>query len=218
MGHATSLWNPRNSDYIYGIRQGIHIITLEVTAAYLRRAAKIVEEVARRGGIILFVGSRKGQTRIVVNAAKLAGGYHVFEKWTPGTLTNGQQVLKNCALKAVDVRDEEIPELGPHLENWPPLKPDLVICLNPVENEPLLHECGALIIPTIGIIDTDADPTRVTYPIPANDDSLRSVGLLAGVLGRAGQEGQRLRMKEAKSDMPTYNPISVDAITQYDNL
>lgn len=218
MGHAISLWNPRNSDYIYGIRQDIHIISLEVTAAYLRRAAKIVEEVARRGGIILFVGTRKGQTRTVVNAANLAGGYHVFERWTPGTLTNGQQVLNNCALKAVDVRDQEIPELKPHLDNWPPLKPDLVICLNPLENKPLLHECGSLTIPTIGIIDTDADPTRVTYPIPANDDSLRSVGLLAGVLGRAGQEGQKARIREAKADMPTYEPIAIEEITRYDNL
>lgn len=218
IGHATRLWNPANSDYIYGQRDGVHIISLEATAAYLRRAAKVVEEVAKRGGIILFVGTRKGQARIVVNAAERAQGYHVFERWIPGALTNGQRVLSGCGLQVVDAKDRPVPNMEQHLENWPPLKPDLVVCLNPLENEPLLHECGLLTIPTIGIIDTDADPTRVTYPIPANDDSLRCVAVVAGVLGRAGQAGQKARLALADKGETTYEPISIEEIKQFDNL
>ncbi|KAI5304650.1 37S ribosomal protein, mitochondrial [Ascosphaera pollenicola] len=218
IGHATRLWNPSNSDYIYGQREGVHIISLEVTAAYLRRAAKVVEEVAKRGGIILFVGTRKGQARIVVNSAKLAQGYHVFERWIPGALTNGQRVLSGCSLQVVDAKDRPVPNMEQHLENWPPLKPDLVVCLNPLENEPLLHECGLLTIPTIGIIDTDADPTRVTYPIPANDDSLRCVAVIAGVLGRAGQAGQKTRLALADKGETTFDPITMGEIKQFDNL
>src|SRR5277367_4850528 len=211
LGHATSLWNPRNSAYIFGIRDGIHIISLDATFSYLRRAAKIVTEIARRGGLILFVGTRDGHEDIVVNAARRAGGYHVFDRWTPGSLTNGQQILGRCAVKVVDVLDRELPQYSARMAEsaaagaHPVLKPDLVICLNPLENEACLHECGLHNVPTIGIIDTDADPSWVTYPIPANDDSLRCVMLVAGVLGRAGEEGQRMRLEEAQKGRSTYN-------------
>jgi small subunit ribosomal protein S2 len=212
LGHSTSRWNPQNSRYIFGVRDGIHIISLDVTAAYLRRAAKVVEEVARRGGIILFVGTRKGQKQCVVRAAELSRGYHIFERWIPGSLTNGQQILGSCETKVVNAIDEELPEFAPHLAQRSVLKPDLVVCFNPVENEVLLHECGLHNIPTIGIIDTDADSTRVTYPIPANDDSLRCVQLIAGILGRAGEEGQRRRMDEAAKGILSYEPVKPEEI------
>lgn len=213
LGHATSIWNPRNSGYIFGVRQGVHIISLDVTAAYLRRAAKVVEEVARRGGLILFVGTRSGQRRIVVNAADLAKSCHVFERWVPGSITNGQQILGHCEVKVVDALDNELPQYKEHIRDHAALRPDLVVCLNPIENEALLHECGLYNIPTIGVIDTDADSTRVTYPIPANDDSLRSIALIAGVLGRAGEQGQKRRLEEsAKGDIP-YEPIDEKEIT-----
>ncbi|KAH0566364.1 hypothetical protein GP486_000222 [Trichoglossum hirsutum] len=193
LGHATSLWKPQNQRYIFGIHQGIHIISLDITAAHLRRAAKVVEGVCERGGLVLFVGTREGQDRCVVNAAKLAGGCHLFERWIPGSITNGQQILGKCKMKVVDDLDNELEGYEEQLIDRPTLKPDLVICMNPLENYVLLHECGLNGIPTIGVIDTDADPTWVTYPIPANDDSLRCVNLIAGVLGKAGEEGQRRR-------------------------
>ena len=204
LGHSTSRWNPQNSRYIFGIREGVHIISLDQTAAYLRRAAKVVEEVAAKGGLILFAGTRKGQKRAVVKAAEMAKGYHIFERWIPGCLTNGQQILGHCEKKIVNGLDEEVKIWQEELENYRALKPDLVICLNPVENVVLLHECGLNNVPTIGIIDTDADPTRVTYPIPANDDSLRAVTLIAGVLGRAGQAGQERRLEQARMGQLTY--------------
>ena len=213
LGHSTSLWNPRNSGYIFGIREGIHIISLDITASYLRRAAKIVTEIARRGGVILFIGTRAGQEEIVVNAARSAGAYHVFDRWVPGSLTNGQQILGHCQHKVVDILDRELPHFNEKLRranNFPVLKPDLLVCLNPLENEVCLHECGLYNVPTIGIIDTDADPSWVTYPIPANDDSLRCITLLAGVLGNAGKEGQKMRMKQASKGQATYSTKKVE--------
>jgi small subunit ribosomal protein S2 len=212
LGHSTSRWNPQNSRYIYGIREGVHIISLDVTAAYLRRAAKVVEEVAARGGIILFAGTRKGQKRSIVRAAELAGAYHIFERWIPGSLTNGQQILGHCATKVVNALDEELPEFKADLADRPSVKPDLVICLNPVENVVLLHECGLHNVPTIGIIDTDADPTRVTYPIPANDDSLRGTNLIAGILGRAGEAGQKRRIEMAREGKTLYKPVTASEL------
>ncbi|UKZ87399.1 uncharacterized protein TrAFT101_003204 [Trichoderma asperellum] len=198
MGHNTSLWNPANSRYIYGVRQGVHVISLETTAAHLRRAARVVEEVAYRGGIILFVGTRKGQMEIVTRASELAGAYHLFTKWTPGAITNRDVILKTQGMKVVDHLDKELDGFDMFKGTARPLLPDLVVCLNPLENYTLLYECGLKNIPTIGVIDTNTDPSWVTYTIPANDDSLRAMALVAGVLGRAGEAGQKRRIQDAK--------------------
>jgi len=207
IGHATSLWHPANAKYIFGIRgidDPIHIISLDVTAAHLRRACKIVHGVTERGGLVLFVGSREGQARAVVKAAQMAQGCHLFTKWIPGSITNGQQILGRCKKRVVDEHENEVEGFEDQLLQKAALKPDLVVCLNPLENYVLLHECGLNNIPTIGIIDTDANPTWVTYPIPANDDSLRCVQVIAGVLGRAGQEGQAVRKANAARGIVDY--------------
>jgi len=170
MGHHASLWNPANSRYIYGVRQGIHIISLETTAAHLRRAATVVEEVSYRGGLVLFVGTRRGQMEIVTAAAKEAKACHLFTKWTPGSITNRDIILRDRLVKIVNEHDSDLPGFERHLNQTRPLLPDLVVCLNPLENYTLLYECGLASIPTIGVIDTDADPSWVTYTIPANDD------------------------------------------------
>lgn len=170
MGHHTSIWNPANARYIYGIRQGIHIISLEETAAHLRRAARVVEGVAFRGGLILFVGTRPGHSQIVTKAAELSESCHLFTKWTPGTITNSDQILPGLPMKILDQHDKPIEGFQEHLNDRRALVPDLVVCLNPLENAIMLRECGLSDVPTIGVIDTNADPTWVTYPIPANDD------------------------------------------------
>jgi small subunit ribosomal protein S2 len=206
-GHVTSLWNPANARYIHGMRQGVHIISLEVTAAHLRRAAKVVQEVSRRGGMVLFVGTRDGQDRVVSRAAELAKGYHLFERWIPGSITNGKQILGRCLTKVVDQFDKDVPGFDEQLYDRPVLRPDLVVCLNPLENYVLLHECALNNIPTIGVIDTNADPTWVTYPIPANDDSLRCIQVIAGVLGRAGEAGTKQRLAAAAQGEVTYRPV-----------
>jgi small subunit ribosomal protein S2 len=170
LGHHTSVWNPMNQKYIYGVRAGIHIISLEETAAHLRRSAKIIEGVAYHGGLILFVGNRKGHAPAVVKAATMAGGCHLFYRWIPGTLTNGNQILRKCDIMAVDKDDKKVDGFEEKIAEWRALKPDLVVCFNPMENYLLLHECSYNNIPTMAVIDTNADPTWVTYPIPANDD------------------------------------------------
>lgn len=103
-------------------------------------------------------------------------------------------------MKVVDALDQEVPGNRDQAEKAI-VKPDLVVCLNPLENVPLLHECGLNNVPTVGIVDTNGDSTKVTYPIPANDDSLRSVGVIAGALGRAGEAGQKRRLESAMSRM-----------------
>lgn len=98
----------------------------------------------------------------------MSNGCHLFEKWIPGTITNGKMIVGHGSVIEMDSLDVMNPH-GP-TAGASPVKPDLVVCLNPLENYTLLHECGLYGIPTIGIIDTDVNPTWVTYPIPANDD------------------------------------------------
>ncbi|KAH7029068.1 ribosomal protein S2, flavodoxin-like domain-containing protein, partial [Microdochium trichocladiopsis] len=211
MGHNTSLWNPANGRYIFGVREGIHIISLEQTAAHLRRAASIVDGVAYAGGNILFVGNRPGQTRMVVQAARMAKGYHLFTKWPAGAITNSDVLLRALPVEMVDEHDNPIASLSYHDMDAQPVKPDLVVCLNPLENYVLLHECALANIPTIGVIDTNAEPTWVTYPIPANDDSLRSVATIASILGRAGEEGNQRRLQAAAQGTVTWETPSAVA-------
>ncbi|KAM0277268.1 hypothetical protein ACHAQH_005926 [Verticillium albo-atrum] len=210
LGHHRSRWNTSNARYIYGVRDNIHIISLETTASHLRRAARVVEEVAYYGGLILFVGTRPGQMDIVTKAAGRSGGCHLYGKWTPGAITNRDFILRDREVVFLDENDKSVPGFDGHVMDRRPMVPDLVVCLNPMENKTLLNECGLATIPTIGIIDTDADPTSVTYAIPANDDSLRSTSLIGGILGRAGQEGQKRRKDAAAEGQVTWeNPVEV---------
>lgn len=119
---------------------------------------------------MLFVGSRKGQERSVVKAASRANGYHLFDRYIPGSFTNGQHILGHGELTVVDQLDRKIEGFKEQLQEKSSVLPDLVICLNPQENRALLRECALLNIPTIGVIDTNTDPSWVTYQIPANDD------------------------------------------------
>ena len=116
----------------------------------------------------------------------------------------------------VDEFDREVSGFDEQLVDRSVLKPDLVICLNPLENYVMLHECALANIPTIGVIDTDANPTWVTYPIPANDDSIRCIQVIAGVLGRAGQEGQAKRRIAATNGRITYAPSEGFTVPEHD--
>ncbi|CAG8599515.1 1891_t:CDS:2 [Paraglomus occultum] len=188
LGHSTSLWNPVTFPFIFGTRAGISIINLEYTIVYLRRACKVVREVALRGGLILFVGTRPGFAQATVEAARRCDGYQVTKRWLPGTISNSRQILGKLTPTHPD-DGGGLPEV---------FKPDLVIVLNPLENAIVLAETKQANIPTIGITDTDFDPRKVTYPIPANDDSVRGITLIAGVLSVAARDGLNHRKKLLK--------------------
>lgn len=191
MGHSTSLWNVATQPYIYGIRQGIHVIDLDITIAHLRRACTVISNIVAKKGIILFVGTLRGQKGCVIQAAKRANGFHIFNRWIPGAITNRSQVLKHGKIKksSIITNEEKITQKNDKTYHLSVL-PDLVICLNPIQNKILLRECAKTHIPTIGIIDTNVDPTCVTYPIPCNDDSLRSVEMIIGILSRAAEDAK----------------------------
>ncbi|CAG8502000.1 4815_t:CDS:2, partial [Dentiscutata heterogama] len=208
IGHSKSLWNPNTSPFIFGIRHGISIINLEHTLIYLRRACKVTREISYRGGIILFVNTRGGGfARATINAAKRCKQFQLTTRWLPGTITNSQQILGHLMPK-------EPEELLPKV-----FKPDLIILLNPLENAIVLEEAKHGNVPTIGIVDTDFDPRKVSWPIPANDDSVRGVELIAGVLSVAARDGliQRRKMMEKMESQKIKNKSIIVKVTSKEN-
>ncbi|CBQ69253.1 related to MRP4-mitochondrial ribosomal protein, small subunit [Sporisorium reilianum SRZ2] len=199
VGHSLSSLKPANQPYIYGQRHGVAIFDLErATLPALRRAASVVKAVAERDGVVLFVGTRAGQQAAVLAATKRLGanGFHVTaERWMPGVITNAPKLLASAILKSMEDLDPSGSGNTNRLASQT-LQPDLVIVLNPVENSSAIREATQANIPTIAITDSDVDPRSVTYPIPANDDSIRSVELIIGVLSKAGEEGLRARAKK----------------------
>ena len=183
LGHATSLASPAFLPYTYGTRAGLSIIDLDQTLPLLRRAANVARAIAEADGLILFVGT--GNEAIGTAARKAASrlganGFHIDSRWLPGLLTNPFEVLGEQAARGTNV------------------KPDLVVFLNPLENMKALRECGIARVPTIGIIDSNADPRIVMYPIPANDESIRTAELIVGTLSIAGREGVQRRLEKEK--------------------
>ncbi|CCE64167.1 hypothetical protein TPHA_0G03270 [Tetrapisispora phaffii CBS 4417] len=199
LGQSTALWRASTQPFIYGEYKGIHIIDLNQTLHYLKRAAKVVEGITEQGGIVLFLGTREGQKKALYEAAKRTRGYYVSSRWIPGTLTNPTEISSSWERHEVDMLDRPTGrELSPE-EQTGIVKPDLLVILNPTENRNALNEAMQARVPTIGIIDTDSEPSIVTYPIPGNDDSLRSVNLLLGVLAKAGERGLKNRLQKASN-------------------
>ncbi|PWY99974.1 ribosomal protein S2 [Testicularia cyperi] len=197
VGHSLSSLKSAHQPYIYGQRHGVAIFDLErATLPALRRAASVVKAVAERDGVVLFVGTRPGQQAAVLAATKRmnGNGFHVTaERWMPGVITNAPKLLASAILKSME-GTQQVPNTNRLASQT--LQPDLVIVLNPVENAFAIREATQANIPTIAITDSDVDPRSVTYPIPANDDSIRTVELVVGILSKAGEEGLKLRAKK----------------------
>lgn len=212
VGHSMASASPAFQPWIYGTRHGVAQIDVEnATMPALRRAAKVVQETVLRDGVVLFIGTTRDTQRAVVQAANRLGGngYHVTtQRWLAGSLTNAPVLLQNAVMASAHDYTKQWEQhkanSGVDLDqiNGIPnstvfaskiLRPDLVILLNTKENRFAAKEATLMNIPTIGIVDTDVDPRLVTYPIPANDESVRVQELIVGVLSKAGEEGHRQR-------------------------
>ncbi|KAJ3151889.1 37S ribosomal protein, mitochondrial [Geranomyces michiganensis] len=233
LGHARQSWNQNMLPYIYGERQGIHIINLEHTIVMLRRAINVTREIALRGGNILFVGTKPAIHRLTVEAARHADAYFATS-WVGGTITNKERVLRRSVgydpdkvmqtlmppedaepakgsssrrgLKAqaaaASSGGEEDSATGRRQSSQGPKNPqpyvhtpDLLIILDYANNAWAVREANQANIPVIAICDTDCNPRRVQYPIPANDDSVTGVELIARALSMASREGRTMRME-----------------------
>ncbi|KAI3403074.2 hypothetical protein KGF56_004134 [Candida oxycetoniae] len=198
MGHATASFRASFQPFLYGVYNGIHLIDLNQTIEQLRLACKVIEGVSEKGGVILYVGTHKNWSiqESLVAASNRSKGYYVSKRWIPGTITNYIEVtkqIKDPKMKQhVDMENTPV-ESGRNFFNSI-IKPDLVVLLNPVDNRNCIKECISACIPTIALCDTDMEASLITYPIPCNDDNVRSVNLMLGILSKAAETGLNKRL------------------------
>ncbi|NLO92142.1 MAG: 30S ribosomal protein S2, partial [Elusimicrobia bacterium] len=192
-GHQTSRWNPKMARYIFGERNGIHILDLQKTAKEIKKAYTFMKDKAQAGATFLFVGTKKQAQDILHQEADRAGVPCVYEKWLGGTLTNFATIrrsverlnelekwerdglFKAISKKEVSRLTKEMTRMKKFLGGMRDLRgtPDVMFIIDPVDNMGALLEAKILNIPIVAVCDTNSDPDMVTYPIPGNDDAAR---------------------------------------------
>jgi small subunit ribosomal protein S2 len=219
-GHQTHRWNPKMRNYIYGSRNGIHIIDLSQTVPLLHQALVAVAEAVSKGGRVLFVGTKRSAAEQVADAAKRSAQYYVNSRWLGGTLTNWKTISHSIkTLRQVDetlgkensgLTKREMLELTRTKEKLDKAlggikdmggTPDLLFVIDTNKEQIAIKEANRLGIPVIAVIDTNSDPAGVTFPIPGNDDAGRAVALYCDLISRACIEGISLAQSGSGVDI-----------------
>ena len=209
-GHQASRWNPKMFPYIYAEQNGIHVIDLVQTSRLLTHAYTYLKKSSAEQKQILFVGTKRQASSIIVQEAKRCGACYIDHRWLGGTLTNWNTVQTRVGyLKELDKREEtgeldklpkkeaallrrEHDKLRQNLGGLRELKqiPDVVIVVDPKRENTAVLECKKLGIPIIAILDTNCDPNVIDIPIPANDDAVRSIELILSTLANGILSGK----------------------------
>ncbi len=204
-GHQTKRWNPKMKEYIYTSRDDIYIIDLNKTAEKIEEAYQALKDIAANGGKVVFVGTKKQAGEAAKEAATRTDSYYVTERWLGGTLTNFRTIRKRInrleqiekmrengtfdvlPKKEVLKINKEYEKLLIYFEGIREMKklPDAMVIVDPKKEYNAIREAHKLNIPVFGIVDTNADPDDLDYPIPGNDDAVRAINLVFGVLGNA---------------------------------
>ena len=216
-GHQTRRWNPKMRRFIFGERGGIHIIDLQQTERLLEQAQQFAAEVASRGGTVLFVGTKKQARDAVKDAASKAGMPYVNQRWLGGLLTNFQTINRRIRRlhQLTDWTEDGTLELLPTRERIGAINereklemnlggvrdmqrtPDAIFIVDLKTETIAVREAERLRIPIIGLVDTNVDPDPVTYPIPGNDDAIRSCKLVVDAIGDVvAERAARFRAEE----------------------
>ncbi len=210
-GHQTKRWNPKMKEFIFGERNGIHIIDLQKTLKMFKEASRFVTELAAAGQNILFVGTKRQAQEAIAEEAKRCSMYWVNQRWLGGLLTNYVTIQKSIKrLKELDEmsqdgRYEMLPKKEviklererKHLElNLAGIKempglPDAIFVIDSNKEEIAVQEANKLEIPVIAVVDTNCDPDPVSHVIPGNDDALRAIRLFASKIAEAVLEGKQ---------------------------
>ena len=233
-GHRTQRWNPRMKPYIFEERHGIYLINLEETHRQLKEACEFLEKVARRGEQVLFVGCKKSAQEGIKEQASRVGCPYVADRWLGGTLTNLQTIRKSVKrLEFIENLNksgemDKYPkqeasvlrrELSKLLRNFSGIRnmerpPGAIVIMDTVRETNAIAEAKRLSIPIVAIVDTNADPEVVDYPIAGNDDAIRSIKILTQTLADAIEKGQseagkKTNPKEkAKETEPSIEAVS----------
>jgi small subunit ribosomal protein S2 len=219
-GHQTARWNPKMGEYIYGDRNGIHIIDLTQTVPMLDAALNIVRETVAKGGRILFVGTKRQAQKPIAEAADKCAQFYMNHRWLGGTLTNWKTVSQSIQrLKQLDElmghgaegmtkkerlnMEREQSKLQASLGGIREMggTPDLIFIIDVGKEDLAILEAQKLGIPVIGVVDTNCSPKGVDYVIPGNDDAARAIQLYCDLVARAALDGMTAQMGAAGIDL-----------------
>jgi small subunit ribosomal protein S2 len=232
-GHHTRRWNPRMGPYIFGIRNQVHILDLQQTVPMLDRALRAVRDTTAAGGRVLFVGTKRAAAEYVADSAKRCGQYYVNHRWLGGMLTNWKTITGSIKrLRQIEdmlggdtqgltkkevldiTRDQDkleralggIKEMGG--------LPDILFIIDTNKEKLAVQEANKLGIPVIAILDSNSDPTGVTYPIPGNDDAIRAITLYCDLIAGAVLDGISAEMAGSGMDMGAAEELPVEVLDE----
>lgn len=220
-GHRTNRWDPRMKDYIFTERNGIHIVDLQQTVQRLDESYNLIRDTVAEGGMLLFVGTKRQAQETIQLEAERCGMPYVVERWLPGTLTNWSTI--NARIMELDrlekMRDSgeierlikkeqlmierQINRLLVHLSGIRDMNglPDLLFVVDVGREATAVHEANIKDVPVIAMVDTNCDPTNVDYLIPSNDDAIRAIKLIVGLMADAVLEGKAMRKEEEQEKL-----------------
>ena len=230
-GHHTRRWNPRMAPFLFGVRNQVHIIDLQQTVPMLDRALRAVRDITAAGGRVLFVGTKRAAAEHVAEAAQRCGQYYVNHRWLGGMLTNWKTItgsikrlrqieemlggdIQGLTKKEVlDItRDQEkleralggIKEMGG--------LPDILFIIDTNKEKLAVEEANKLGIPVIAVLDSNSDPTGITYPIPGNDDAIRAITMYCDLISGAVLDGISAEMMASGRDLGAAEELPVEML------
>jgi len=230
-GHQTARWNPRMGEFIYGDRNGIHIIDLTQTVPMLDAALNVIRETVAKGGRVLFVGTKRQASKAVAEAAERCAQYYMNHRWLGGTLTNWKTVSHSIQrLKQLDEllgtgaegltkkerlgMEREQAKLEASLGGIREMGsvPDLLFVIDVNKEALAILEAQKLGIPVVAVVDTNCSPKGIDYIIPGNDDAARAIALYCDLVSRAALDGMTAQMGAAGVDLGALDVAPVEEI------
>ena len=229
-GHQTHRWNPRMKPYIFGARNGVHIIDLSQTVPLFARALDFVKSTVRAGGKVLFVGTKRQAQEPIAEAARRSGQHFVNHRWLGGMLTNWKTISQS--IKRLKTLEEQLSGETSGLTKKEVLQltrerdklelslggirdmggiPDVMFVIDANKEDLAIKEANVLGIPVIGILDTNVDPSGIAFPVPANDDASRAVRMYCDAIADAAIAGKGGAVADSGADVGAMSEPPVEA-------
>ena len=231
-GHTTRRWNPRMAPYLFGERNGVHIIDLEQTVPLLHQALSFVREIVAGGGRVLFVGTKRQASERVAEAAQRCGQYYVNHRWLGGMLTNWKtisnsikrlrEIEDNLAEENVGRTKKELLNLtrerDKHERALGGIKemgglPSVLVVIDTNKEHIAVAEARKLGIPVVAVVDSNSDPTDLMYPVPGNDDAIRAISLYCELFSDAVLDGLQQELLSTGADAGEAEEVQETALT-----